>query len=169
VPYRNRAVALLVAVLPLAANAHAGPTRAQVFQQGDWTAHVVYRDSPANPVRCTAGKQANGVALTFIRRLDGNAGIRVAFDPARVNNLGNFAMFVDGQFIRGPASYDEAEGRVTKDFLPWDHQITRGILKRFRNGERVTFDDAAVDLPAVSLDGTDQALARLEDCAEWRP
>jgi hypothetical protein len=169
VAYRNRVAILIAALLPLAGSAHAGPTRAQVFQQGDWTGHVVYRGSPANPVRCTVGKRADGVALTVIRRLDGNAGVRVAFDPARVNNLGNFAMFVDGQFIRGPASYDEAEGRVTKDFLPWENNITRGILKRFRNGKQVTFDDAGADLPAVSLDGADEALARLDDCAQWRP
>jgi len=157
--------------LTLTTTAHGEPNRAQVFQEGDWTGHLVLQGSPSKPLRCTITKQTDTTTFTFIRRLDkGDPCIRVEFAPERAQDLLNFTMLVDGALIRGPASIDEEKGEVEKCIGPWyDHQITQRQLKMFRQGDQVAFNDKAVDLPDLSLAGAKQALKRLDQCAQWRP
>ncbi len=143
----------------------------EVFQQGPWTGHVVSEADNDQPQQCTVTRTSpeGSVTLTFIRRIGGNAGLRVEFEPERANDLGNFAIYVDGDFIRGPASYSEDEGVVEKQFLGYGNEVTQAILRRFRTGKEVTFDPAGADLPPVRLDGADEALGRLNDCKSWSP
>lgn len=158
---------LLLIAAPLMAQA--APKKAEVFREGDWTGHLVYEETPSEPTRCTVTKTSKGVTLTFIRNIDDNAALRIDFDPQRAKNLGNFAIFVDGDFIRGPASYSEEEGVVEKQFLEYENEITQSILDLFRSGQEVTFEKAAVDLPAISLQGAGKALKRLDSCRSWSP
>jgi len=146
-------------------------SRARIFQEAGWTGHLVYAGSPADPVRCEVAMTAEeaDVTLTFIRELGGRASLKVAFSPARVEDLENFNVLVRGQPIRGPKSYDAGAAWGKKQFLGYDHGITRSILQRFREADELTFPPGAVDLPAIKVDGIDNALARLDGCPDWKP
>lgn len=167
-------LALLAAALltpPAAAQAGEDLSRAEVFRDGGWTGYLVYAGTPDRPVRCEVTRRTDepGVAVSFIRVIDGRVSFRVALPPDRAKDLSVFTVFANGQPVRGPVSYDRNAAYAQKDLLAYDHGITQSTLDRFREVDEIAFPPQAVDLPKLSIKGAARAIERLGDCPSWRP